>query len=110
MTEDGSGKVLPFPSHQVEPAEPPSAAPIIGRKELHELVVNVTKLLDAFDLYVLQVRTLARVARGHPDVNPSDIDRIIRNAEVDTERLEEIRKAYRALAGVLDEPNDPPAP
>jgi hypothetical protein len=110
VTDDSSGKVLPFPSHLVEPpadarAEEtaPAAVPIIGRKELHELVTNVTKLLDAFDLYVIQVRTLARVARDHPDVNPADIDRIIRNAEVDAKRLGEIRAAYCALAGVLEE-------
>ena len=107
MADDNSGKVLPFPSHLIEPPaeEPqPAAAPIIGRRELHDLVTNVTKLLDAFDLYVVQVRTLARVAREHPDVNPADLDRIIHNAEVDAKRLGEIRSAYRALAGVLEEP------
>jgi hypothetical protein len=107
VADDTSGKVLPFPSHLIAPQEEePQAAvtPIIGRRELHELVTNVTKLLDAFDLYVVQVRTLARIAREHPDVNPEDIDRIIHNAEVDAKRLGEIRTAYRALAGVLEDP------
>ena len=107
MDDDHSGKVLPFPSHSIEPPaeEPqPSSVPIIGRRELHDLVTNVTKLLDAFDLYIVQVRTLARVAREHPDVNAADIDRIIDNAEVDGKRLGEIRSAYQALADILDEP------
>ena len=65
--------------------------PIIGRRELRDLVINVARLLDAFDLYVIQVRTLAHVAREHPGVNSEDIDRIVENAEVDAKRLGEIR-------------------
>ena len=96
MFQPGSGGDRP-PEQQV---------PIIGRRELRELVVNVSRLLDAFDLYINQVRTLARVARDHPAVTGADIDLIIENAEVDGRRLDEIRAAYRALADTLDEPDE----
>jgi hypothetical protein len=93
-------------TQQAETLAPGSSPPIIGRGELRDLVVNVARLLDAFDLYISQVRTLARVARDHPGVSGDDIDRIIRNAEVDAQRLAEIRAAYRALADTLAEPGE----
>ena len=117
---DDNSNILQFPM-PVAPEAPAAAAdgggegdgaasqaPIIGRRELRELVINVSRLLDAFDLYISQVRMLAAIAKDRPGVSAGDIESIIRNAEVDGKRLSEIRAAYQALSDTLDEPDAEP--
>lgn len=115
---EGGGRVLPF-RRPGAAEEPPveTAGPVtiedvavdrraVGPRELRVVVENFLGILDSFELYVQQTRSLATLwlKGGEPDAQA--VNQIVANCEHDEARLAEIRAGYRRLADSLADPSN----